>query len=150
LLGYAAEKPKVAPLLASAALDPSEEVRNYATRALAVMAVFANTNPDQGIEIPSDPFIVMLNSIVWSDRNKSLAVLANLTAGRDADLIDDLSAGALMSLIEMCAWNHWGHASPACLILQRITGLPDDDAERSRVSTLARARALIDQRNSRL
>jgi hypothetical protein len=33
--------------------------------------------------------------------------------------------------------------------LQRITGLPDDDAERARDSTLARAMALIDQRNSR-
>lgn len=38
----------------------------------------------------------------------------------------------------MCEWKHWGHAQPACLILQRILGLPDDEAERSRDSTLAR------------
>jgi hypothetical protein len=113
------------------------------------MAEFANANPDQGIEIPSEPFIAMLNSIVWSDRNKSLAVLVNLTADRDSALIDALSASALPSLVEMCQWNSWGHASPACLILQRIAGLPDDDRESSRESNFTQAMALITRRVSR-
>jgi hypothetical protein len=141
ILGYSADKPGVAPTLAAAALDPDEAVRNYATRALAVIAEYAQANPDAGIDIPAEPFLTLLDSIIWSDRNKGLGVMAQLTAGRDRELLDRLRETSLDSLIEMCRWQHWGHAEPACLILQRVTGLPDDTDERSRNVTLARAAA---------
>jgi hypothetical protein len=43
----------------------------------------------------------------------------------------------------MCRWRHWGHAAPACLILQRIIGMPDAFDEQSRDETLMRAAALF-------
>jgi len=110
---------------------------------LAVIAQYANANPDRAIVIPPGSFIDMLNSIVWSDRNKSLAVLVSLTEGRDPELLATLRASSVSSLKEMCAWTHWGHAEPACLILQRIAGLPDDRDKRSRDLTLARTMALM-------
>ena len=137
VLGYASNKAGIAPVLASAVLDPDEGVRNCATRSLAVIAQFANTHPDRGIVISPDPFIDMLNSIVWSDRNKALGVLVALTETREARLLEQLRTNALDSLTEMCAWKHWGHAEPACSILRRIVGLPDDTDPSSRSSTLA-------------
>lgn len=142
ILGYAPDKAAVVPVLAAAALDPDDDVRNYATRALAVIAEYANAHPELRIDIPAEPFIAMLSSIVWSDRNKGLAVMAPLTTDRDPALLARLQADSLDSLMEMCRWQHWGHAAPACLILQRAIGLPDDARERSRSATLARAAEL--------
>jgi len=85
----------------------------------------------------------MLNSIIWSDRNKGLAVLVNLTETRDLDLLETLRANTLPSLKEMCEWNDWGHAVPACLILQRIIGLPDDNDPNSRQFTISRTVELM-------
>jgi hypothetical protein len=143
VLGYVEDKAGIAEALAHAVQDPSGEVRNYATRALAVMAEYAAANPAAGIAIPADSFIDMLNSFVWSDRNKGLAVLAALTSARDPLLLDALRARTLPALIEMCRWRHWGHAAPACLILQRIIGMPDAFDEQSRDETLMRAAALF-------
>jgi hypothetical protein len=120
VLGYAPDKARIAPPLAAAVLDPDDGVRNYATRSLAVIAEYANAHPERGIRFPSDPFIEMLNSIVWSDRNKSLAVLAQLTRSASPELLEALAAQASASLQEMCRWHHPGHADAACLILERI------------------------------
>lgn len=137
VLGYASNKAEIAGVLASAVLDPDEDVRNYATRSLAVIAQYASANPERGIAIPPDPFIDMLSSIVWSDRNKGLAVLVALTETREARLLERLRTNALDSLREMCGWHHWGHAAPACAILRRIAGLPENTDASSRSSTLA-------------
>lgn len=146
VLGYAADKAATAGELARAVLDPDAEVRNYATRSLAVIAGYANDNPDLGIEIRADPLVDMLNSMDWSDRNKGLGLLVSLTEPGDPALLARLEQRALPALIEMCGWRHWGHASPACLILQRILGLPDADDPSVRASTIARARALQGRR----
>ena len=143
VLGYAADKAEVVGDLERAALDPHGNVRNDATRALAVIAQYAGDNPELGIEIQAEPFIDMLNSIVWSDRNKGLFILDALTETRDPQLMRDLRERALVSLIDMCRWKGWGHASSACLILQRVGGLPDQPRPDSRERTIARATELL-------
>jgi hypothetical protein len=143
VLGYVQDKTSVTADLAQAARDPNGEVRNNATRALSVIAQYAKDNPELEIEIRADPFIDMLNSIAWTDRNKSLGVVSTLSETREPGLLEELKQRALRSLIDMCRWKDWGHAVEACLILQRITGLTDDSEPTARGSTIARAIQLL-------
>jgi hypothetical protein len=47
----------------------------------------------------------------------------------------------LQTLIDMCRWQS-GHGIPACVLLRRITGLPEDPGDQARAETLMRAIAL--------
>jgi hypothetical protein len=109
--------------LARAARDPDDDVRNNATRALGVLA---GSNAALAPEISPDIFIDMLNSGVWSDRNKAAALLMELTPGRHHKLLDKISSMSLDSLIEMASWRRMGHAYFARIILGRVAGLPED------------------------
>jgi hypothetical protein len=71
-------------------------------------------------------FIDLINSGIWSDRNKGSFVLLELTRTRDPNLLTALRAKALDSLIEMARWRSMGHALPARVVLGRIAGLPEE------------------------
>jgi hypothetical protein len=71
MLGYAADKKAIVPDLVSAMRDPDESTRNNATRALLVIATLAERAPERRLRIPPQPFIDLLDSLVWTDRNKS-------------------------------------------------------------------------------
>jgi hypothetical protein len=142
VLGYAPDKSSVTPELVRAVLDADDGVRNNATRALAVIAAYAGGHPELGIEIDAEPFVAMLDSVVWSDRNKALALLAQLTQSRPPALLASLRERSGPALREVCGWQSFGHAMSACLILQRVAGLPDDPSVESREATLARALVL--------
>lgn len=141
VVAYAADKAAVVPHLERAALDPDDGVRNNATRALMIIARYAVENPSLGIEIHPDPFIDMLGSIHFSDRNKGSALLAALTESRDVSLLRAIRERALFPLIEMCHWKSPGHATLPCLILERALGLPEQpwphDADAKRALTAA-------------
>jgi HEAT repeat protein len=140
LLGYAPDKAAVVPDLEAAVLDSDAGVRNNATRALALIAHYASAHPELGIEIDPAPFVTMLNSGSWSDRNKGLAVLGTLTASRDPALIDALkSADTLPALIEMCRWQSPSHSYLACRLLERVVGLPEQPELHPKEQTLALA-----------
>lgn len=140
VLGYVGDKPAIVDeLVQAAAFDPDEGVRNNATRALGVMAMYASQTPDTGIVIDAAPFLYLLDSTVWSDRNKGLFLLGTLTQTRDPAVLAELRARSLPALTEMCRWKNWGHAQSACMVLQRVLGLPDDAAPSSREATLAAA-----------
>ena len=79
-LGYARQSPRQVLALMRAARDPDEGVRNNATRAIAVLA---RANHRLASQISPDTFIEMLNSGIWTDRNKGAMVLMSLTAKRD-------------------------------------------------------------------
>src|SRR5690606_3127051 len=65
----------------------------------------------------------MLNSPVWSDRNKGLMLLPRLTRDRNPQTLAHLKAKALPALIEMAQWQNPGHSEGPILLLGRIAGM---------------------------
>lgn len=125
ILGYVVNKQAVVSDLVNAMVDPADNVRNNAMRALLV---FEKMTPGAGgpaPRIPYQPFIALLNSPVWTDLNKAAGALAELSTGRNARLLATLRREAIDSLVEMARWKSKGHAQDAFTILGRIASLPD-------------------------
>jgi hypothetical protein len=127
VLAYSPAKRTIVPELVLAIRDPSSKVRNNAVRALALIAGYARQNPDRGIVVPPEPLVDLLNSLAWTDRNKSSMALMQITETRDSALLALLKDRALPSLIEMARWKAPGHAVAAFFILGRIAALPDNE-----------------------
>src|SRR6185369_6672228 len=132
-LGYANQSKTQIAALVRASHDANDVVRNNATRALGVLA---ESSPKVAAQIPATPFIEMLNSGSWSDRNKGGWVLESLTKTRDPKLLAQLRSEALTSLIEMSRWHSSGHAYTPRILLGRIAGI-----EEQRLTKLAGADA---------
>lgn len=130
IIAYHFDKPKVIPELMYAIIDESDEVRNNAVRAIAVIAFYASEHPEKKIKIPYLPFIRLINSVFWSDRNKGLSVLIQLTKSGDTEILHKLKEKSLPALKEMAVWNSPVHAMPAYVILGRIAGMPEDEISR--------------------
>lgn len=126
IIAYAADKRAVTNDLLFAVSDPDDEVRNNATRALGIFAQYGQSHPELQIQIPAQPFIKMLNSISWTDRNKGAAVLFHLSNSRNPELLNQLKTEALASLIEMAQWKSKEHAGFSFIILGRIAGLNEE------------------------
>lgn len=131
VLGYAPKKSDIVEDLHYAISDPEPEVRNNAMRALWAIAMLANREPQLGIQIPVAGFIELLNSVVWSDRNKAVLVLMMLTESRDPGLLAELRQRALASLVEIARWKSPGHALPAFAVLGWVAGLTDEELRES-------------------
>jgi hypothetical protein len=140
LLGYAKDLQSVVPDLVYAMSDPADGVRNNAMRALMVFTSATKVKPPR---VPYQPFIALLNSPVWTDRNKSSFALKEMASARDPTLLIMLRERALTSLVEMARWTDRGHAYPAFWILGYIAGLDDkdiaDDWQRNRERVIAAA-----------
>ena len=141
LAGYLPDKAIAAKLLAQASSDPDANVRNNATRALAIIAEYAMAHPELGIHIDAGPFIGMLNSPTWTDLNKGIFVLSVLTVPRDPALLAQLREKALPALLDICRWESPGHAEPGCAVLRRVEGLPERSGSEGRAEVLARLKA---------
>ncbi|HKS40131.1 MAG TPA: HEAT repeat domain-containing protein [Blastocatellia bacterium] len=126
VIAYTKNKQAVVSDLVAAIKDPDDTVRNNAMRALGVMAQ-AQTEGKLKIRIPWSPFVEMLNSSVWKDRNKSSLTLMRLTQKRDPVLLAQLRDRALESLVEMARWKDKGHAGASLYILGRIAGISDKE-----------------------
>ncbi len=126
-LGYSLRRERVIPLLQYAMQDSEDAVRNNAMRALAAIADLAQRDPSLELKISPTWFIEMLNSILWTDRNKASLALARLTEKRDQVILDQLRERALPSLIEMARWKSLGHALPAYLLVGRIARVPEEE-----------------------
>ena len=126
VLAYGSDRAAIIRDLGDAVLDPASEVRNNAVRALALLAIYAREHPDLGLTVSAAPFIDMLSSPVWTDRNKSSMALMQITERRDPALLAALRSRALPGLVEMARWKSEGHAVPALFILGRLGGLSDD------------------------
>ena len=107
--------------------DSNAEVRNNATRALWLIAAFARNAPDRKIEVPPDPFVDLLNSLTWTDRNKSSLALMSLTEPRDRALLSLLQQKAVPALTEMARWKSRGHAIASVMILGRVAGIREHE-----------------------
>jgi HEAT repeat protein len=124
LLGYAKDLQSVVPDLVYAMSDSSDGVRNNAMRALLVFTRATKVKPPR---VPHEPFIALLNSPVWTDRNKSSFALMQMASTRDPALLGMLREQALPSLVEMARWSDRGHAAAAFWILGNVAGLDDKD-----------------------
>jgi hypothetical protein len=91
LLTYGPDPRETAATLTEAVEDTDDDVRNTACRELAIVSDYVRKNPRLGIRIAPGPFIRMLNSVVWTDRDKAMAVLDPLTAGHDGATLIELS-----------------------------------------------------------
>ena len=125
VLAYAANKQSVVGDLVYAMRDPSSDVRNNATRALALIAGYGQSSPALKITVPYEPFIDLLNSIAWTDRNKASLALMELTEKRDPALMGLLKTRAFDSIVDIARWTNPGHSMAGILILGRMAGLPD-------------------------
>ncbi|HTR28924.1 MAG TPA: hypothetical protein VMH27_06625 [Puia sp.] len=126
VIAYAADKRQVVPDLLGAIHDSAEDVRNNAARALAIMAGCRNFHP--ALIIPFEPFIDMIKSLVWTDRNKGCMVLLQQVMNDPAPAeISALKREAIPELAEMAAWKDRSHAGTAWFILGRIAGRPDKE-----------------------
>jgi len=70
---YARQSPEQIAALVLVSRDPSEGVRNNATRALGVLP---SSNADLVKQIPTATFVNMICSGIWSDRNQRASYLA--------------------------------------------------------------------------
>src|SRR5215475_8614033 len=120
IIAYSADKQAVVNDLVEAMQDPDDGVRNNATRALWVMVGVARQTSGQPVKIPFRPLIDMLNSIEWSDRNKSSLALLRLTDKRDPAILSELRQKTLPSLTEMARWKSSNHALAPFFLLGRV------------------------------
>jgi hypothetical protein len=127
IIAYTANKQDVVKDLVYGMSDPDGGVRNNSMRSLGIIARFAPASPKRRIKVPAEPFIEMLNSIVWTDRNKSSGALLRLTENRDPAILSKLRERALPSLIEMSRWKSPGYAQVAFVLLGRVGNLPEDE-----------------------
>ena len=130
IIGYAPDKQAVVKDLVYGMSDPDGEVRNNSMRALAIIARFAHLTPKRRIKVPTTPFVNMLNSIEWTDRNKSSSALVQLTEKRNVELINALRQQALESLVEMARWKSM-HANAAFFILGRMGNFSDQEIQKA-------------------
>jgi len=129
LIGYAPKKDQVAEDLQFALRDADPGVRANAARAIVALAVYARLNAGSGIKLEPTWFIEMLNSLSWSDRERSLKALQILTDGREASMLEHLRNRALPALVEMSRWKTLEHALPAFVLTGRVAGLSEQQIQ---------------------
>lgn len=123
IAGYAPKGPDQLAALLDAVRDSDPTVRNNAIR---VLAVLASHDAAVARRIPPDPFIPMLRSLTWSDRNKALFLLGPVTATRDPNTMEKLRREAIEPLRQMSRWTYWDHAARALVLLGRIAEIPEE------------------------
>jgi len=121
-LGYVNVSARQIADLAEAGRDPDPGVRNNAVRALGVIA---SSSQQRAGMIPATPFIALLKSDKWVDRNKGGWLMINLTESRDPKLLQQLRTEAMGALVETARWRFTGHASFARRLLGRIAGIEE-------------------------
>jgi hypothetical protein len=124
LLGYARRSPEQIKTLLNAILDPDSEVRNNAVRALFVLT---SVKDAPRLEADVKPLVALLNSGVWSDRNKSSLLLDQLTRTRNPAILETLRRTAFDALVEGASWHgDPGHADAFVILLGRMANVPED------------------------
>jgi hypothetical protein len=146
VLAYSSNKAAIVPDLVYAMRDRSGEVRNNATRALALIALYAQQHPELKITVPYEPFIDLLNSLAWTDRNKASLALMELTETRNPKLLAAIKARAFDSIVDIAQWTNPGHAMAGIFMLGRMAGIADPEiyamyerGERDKIIAAARA-----------
>jgi hypothetical protein len=121
-LGYGRQSPQQITALLRASSDSNDGVRDEAVRALGCLT----EKPEMRALISPDLFVGMMNSGVWTDRNKASVLLAALTESRDRKLMARLRAEAIDAIIEMARWHDEGHALTGVWIFAHLAGASDE------------------------
>jgi len=129
LIGYAPKKDQVAQDLQFALRDADPGVRANAARAIVALSVYDRLHAESGIKLEPTWFIEMLNSLSWSDRQRSLQALQILTDGRDPAMLAQMRNRALPALVEMSRWKTLEHALPAFVLTGRVAGLSEQQIQ---------------------
>jgi len=129
VLAYNARKFDIVDDLQYAMKDSSPSVRNNAMRALTAIAVLNRRDPEAAPKIAPTWFIEMLNSVVWTDRNKASLALLELTDSRDESILKNIRERAVPSLAEMARWKTLGHAFAPFVLLGRSAGIPEKEIQ---------------------
>jgi hypothetical protein len=126
-LGYGERSGDQMSALIYSARDADETVRNNATRALSEILLV-----DEAVRAgtPPAPFIELLHSGTWTDRNKGSAVLEALTRSRAPEVLARLKTQAWDALLEMARWRPTAWSSMPRMVLARVAGIPEDRAAR--------------------
>jgi hypothetical protein len=123
-LGYVPRSSIQVEALTAAVNDPDDEVRNNAVRALSVLSAARNSSP---LLIDTHPFVALLFSGKWTDRNKGSLLLLRLTENRDPTLLASLRHQAIQPLIEGASWHgDSGHSTAFLVVLSRCLSIPED------------------------
>jgi hypothetical protein len=131
IIAYYKNKAEIVGDLVYAMKEPDGSVRNNAVRTFGLIAGYSMAHPEKNIKFPFKPFVEMLNSIEWTDRNKSSMVLSELTEKRNVKLFELLRCKAIPSLIEMARWKNIGHAGMPFFILGRVADFSDEEIGRA-------------------
>jgi hypothetical protein len=129
LIGYAPKKDQVAQDLQFALRDADPGVRANAARAIVALSVYERLHAESGIKLEPTWFIEMLNSLSWSDRQRSLQALQILTDGRDPAMLAQMRNRAMPALVEMSRWKTLEHALPAFVLTGRVAGLSEQQIQ---------------------
>ena len=92
-------------------------------RGLGVILGYAQKHPELAIEAPLDVYLDLLESVEWTDRNKAMMVLLELSAGGNQAVLAKLRQRSLPALVEMARWQTEGHSLMAYVLVGRIAGL---------------------------
>lgn len=119
-VGYMTHSATQIRALSAAMFDPDPSVRNDATRALLVLV-------GSGIElaepIPAAPFVDLMYSRTWTDRNKASGALMGLTQSRDPHTLSQIRERGLAPIVEIARWG--SHQLIGILVLGRAAGIDD-------------------------
>ncbi len=131
LLGDAPATQASVDTLQVAAQDPDPTVRRAAVRGLVRMYRAAPQANDERVQVQPTWIIEMLNSVIWSDRVQAVDALLAMTERRDDLLISKIRTSGFDSLLQMANWKHLEHALPPYLLLCRVSGVPEKQAQAS-------------------
>jgi hypothetical protein len=131
VIGYAPNKAEVVNDLQFAMQDPDDSVRANAMRALNAIAVLAARQSALGLQISPTWFIELLHSVVLTDRVEAVRALLTLTDHGGPGVLEQVRERALLDLVEMAQWKTPAYALPPFLLLARVAGVPDEQAQQS-------------------
>lgn len=127
LLGDATPSQAVIDALQYIVQDPDPTVRRAAVRGLVRMYQAARS--DREIQVQPTWIVEMLNSVVWSDRVNAVEALLTMSDNADPLLVSKIRDAGFASLLQMARWKHLEHALPPYLLLARISGIADEEAQ---------------------
>lgn len=132
IAGYGAKTQATVDELQFALNDPDPAVRGNAMHALSALIVYSRKHPEAGLKIEPTWLVELLKSIELRDReesSKALVLLTDNNGGQSA--LDLMRERALPALAEMARWPTLSYALPPFLLVGRIAGLSDKDAEQA-------------------